>query len=112
MRVSVTGVRPASCDRVDRVDQAAVARATADVAGELLPDLDLGRLGVAIEQIVGGDDQARRAEAALHGTGLDERTLHVARRAGLGEPLDRDDRLIEGAGGSGQQQMMPTEGKK
>ena len=71
----------------------AVAGAAADVAGELLPDLDLGRLGVAVEQVVGGDDQARRAEAALHGTGLDERPLHVARRAGLGEPLDRDDRL-------------------
>ena len=34
-----------------------------------------------------------RAEAALHGAGVDERLLHVARRARLGEPLDGDDRL-------------------
>ena len=54
--------------------------------------------GRALEQGVGGHHQARRAEPALHGAGVDEGPLHVGRRARLGEALDRDDRQVDGAG--------------
>ncbi len=47
--------------------------------------------GVRSSSVVGGHHQAGRAEAALHGAGLDERPLHVGRRTGLGEALDRRD---------------------
>ena len=69
----------------------------------MLPDSSsrisvIGRLRVAVEQGVGGHDQPGRAEPALHGAGVDERPLHVGRRARLGEALDGDDRLVDGAG--------------
>ena len=54
------------------------------------------RLRVAVEQGVGRHHQPRRAEPALHGAGVDERPLHVGRRARLGEALDRRDRDVDG----------------
>ena len=41
------------------------------------------------EQIGGRDDQARRAEPALHRARLDERLLHRVEVVAVGEPLDR-----------------------
>ena len=76
-------------DLLHGLDDPAVAGAAADVAGQLLADLDArSGCGVAVEQGVGGHDQPGRAEPALHGAGVDERLLHVGRRARLGEALD------------------------
>ena len=78
------------------VDDPAVAGAAADVARQLLADLDLarlrrcGRAGRASAMIRPG-----RAEPALHRAGVDEGLLHVARRADRGDALDRDDRLAD-----------------
>src|SRR5207237_9158533 len=60
----------------DGVEDLRVARAAAEVAGERLANLVLRRVGVLLEQCGGGDDETRRAEAALHGAGVDERLLH------------------------------------
>ena len=57
--------------------------------GERLADRLVARVGVALEQVGGGDDQARRAEAALHRAGVEERLLHRVQRAAVGERLDR-----------------------
>ena len=46
-------------------------------------------LGVAREQVGRRDDEARRAEAALHGARLDERLLHAVQPVAVGEALDR-----------------------
>src|SRR4029453_6584894 len=45
---------------------------------------------VVREQVGGRDDQARRAEAALHRTGLRERLLHRVQLPAPGKPRDRD----------------------
>src|SRR5437868_15369143 len=48
-----------------RLHDVGVPGAAADVALEPGADLGLARIGVALEQVAGGDDHARRAEAAL-----------------------------------------------
>ena len=70
-----------------------VARAAAQVAGERLADLGSSSgCGTRVEQVVHRDDQARRAEAALHRAGLEERAAAPGAAPSLvGEPLDRDD---------------------
>src|ERR1700704_3581089 len=52
--------------QVDRGDDLRVARAPADVAGQRFADLCRGRVWHARQEVVRGNDQARRAEAALH----------------------------------------------
>ena len=49
------------------------------------------RTGSALrsQQVGGRDDEARRAEAALHRARLDERLLHGMQLVAVGEPLDR-----------------------
>ena len=81
------------------VDDPAVARAAADVARQLLADLGLRRLGMPVEEDMGGHDQSWRAEPALHRPGVDEGPLDVRRRARFGQPFDGEDRLVDGAGG-------------
>ena len=56
-------------------------------------------LGHAVEQVGGRDDEARRAEAALHGAGLDERLLHRVQPSPSRQPLDRDDLVPVGLRG-------------
>src|SRR4051794_31812108 len=53
----------------NRVEDLLVAGAAAEVARESLADLVIRRARRVIEQVDGGDDQARRAEPALHGSG-------------------------------------------
>ena len=77
--------------RVDGVEDLRVAGAAAEVAGERLAHLVVARVRDAVEQVGGGDDEPRRAEAALHRAGRRERLLHRMERAVAGEPLDRDD---------------------
>ena len=67
-------------DPLDRIDDPAVAGAAADVARQLLGDLDRRRIGDPGEQIVGRHDQPGGAEAALHRASVDERLLDVGRR--------------------------------
>src|SRR4051794_13685796 len=74
------------------VDDLLVARAAAEVAGERLADLRVARARIARQQVVRGDDQPRRAEAALHAAGLDERALPLVQLAvGRRDPLDGHD---------------------
>src|SRR6266550_8605302 len=51
--------------RLDRLDDVVVAGTAAEVALEPHADLLLGRVGVALEQLLGRHDHARRAEPAL-----------------------------------------------
>ena len=64
---------------MDGVDDLRVAGAPADVAGQRLADLRVVGMWMAAQKVVRGDDQAWRAEAALHGPRLDERALHLLR---------------------------------
>ncbi len=72
-------------------EDAAVARAAAEVARERLADVVVGRIGLARQQRRGGDDQAGSAEAALHGAGGDERALHGMQPPVGCKALDRHD---------------------
>src|SRR5438876_521512 len=58
-----------------RVHDLFVARAAAEVARERLADVRVGRARVALEQLVGRDQEAGGAEAALDGARVDERLL-------------------------------------
>ena len=81
----------ASGDLRDRVDDRRVARAAAELAGEHVDDLLARRRPLAREQVVGRDEDARRAEAALERVVAAERLLERCERAAAGETLDRDD---------------------
>src|SRR5690606_15451667 len=72
-----------------------VARAPAQVARERLPDLRVGRVRVALQQVVGGDDQAGRAEAALHGPALQEGLLDGVQVLAGAEPFDGGDLPVD-----------------
>src|SRR4051812_35792227 len=60
----------------DGLEDFHVAGAAAEIAGEAVADVGLGRLRRSIEQVDGGDDHARRADAALRAAAGDERLLH------------------------------------
>src|SRR5579862_4672125 len=68
-----------------------VAGTAAEVAGERLADRLVARAREALEQVGHGDDQTRRAEAALHGARLDERLLHGIEVLAAAEVLDGAD---------------------
>src|SRR5439155_16401013 len=67
-------------------------------AGEPEPRLGLARIGVAIEQRLGRDEEARRAEAALQRRVLEELLLQRVQLLALSQALDRLDRLALGLG--------------
>src|SRR6185437_11080055 len=69
-----------------------VARAAAQIAGQPIPGFFLGRIGVAVEQRLGGDDKAGGAEPALKRGMLEEFLLHRVERIAVGDALDRRDR--------------------
>src|SRR3954447_25661795 len=76
----------------DREHDVVVARAAADVALDGVPDLVVGRVVVAGQQVRGRHDHPRRAEPALQAVLLPERVLErveLALRAG--HALDRRD---------------------
>src|SRR5207248_6865083 len=66
-----------------------VAGAPAEVAFELVADLLLGRLWIALQHLMSGQDHAGRAEAALQAVLLPEALLDRMKLAVLGQPLDR-----------------------
>src|SRR5690606_1970868 len=68
-----------------------VSRAAAEVAGERLADLLARGRWVALEQRVGGHENAGRAEAALRGAVLAEGGLERVRLAGAREAFDGGD---------------------
>src|SRR6478672_8699396 len=55
---------------LDRLDDVLVASTAAEVAGQRLADLGLGRGRVLAQEGQGGDQEARRAEAALQAVGF------------------------------------------
>ena len=75
-----------------RVEDLLVARASAEVAGQCLPDRRLLGRRLPPQQLVDGDDQPWRAEPALHRAGVEERLLHGVKVITLRQPLDGDDR--------------------
>src|SRR2546427_219216 len=76
---------------LDRLHDVVVAGAATEVALELVADLLFRRLRVALQQLVGGHDHARRAEAALEPVLLPEALLDRMQLAVLREALDRRD---------------------
>src|SRR5207247_4064290 len=80
----------------DRADDVLVAGAPADLAGQDLADLGLGRVRVAVEQPARGHHHARRAEAALQAVAFDEPLLDRVELAVFGEVLDGTDRTPVG----------------
>ena len=92
-------LKPLALMRVDPVggvedgaDDALVARAAADVAGDRAHDVLAGRVGVLGQQRLGGHDHPRRAEAALGGEAVQEGLLERRERAvGRRHALERLD---------------------
>jgi hypothetical protein len=72
-----------------RVDDLSIPGAAAEVAGKRLADLALAGVGAPLEQIGCGDDEARRAEAALDRTRCEEGVLDRVEPFSFGECLDR-----------------------
>src|SRR4029077_17969674 len=76
---------------LDRLDDVVVAGAATEVAFEAVANLGLAGALVPLEELVGGHDHARGAEAALEAMLLPEALLDRVELPILGEPLDRHD---------------------
>src|SRR3954452_17328874 len=66
-----------------------VVGAAAQIAGQPVAGLFLGRVRVVVEQRLGRDDKARRAEAALQRRVFEEFLLHRMQPVALRDALDR-----------------------
>src|SRR5215469_8798016 len=75
----------------DGAQDLVVPRAAAKIAREPITRLFLGRVEGGVEQRLGGDDQARRAEAALQRRMLEEFLLHRVQLVAFGDAFDRRD---------------------
>src|SRR5215471_5411108 len=73
---------------LDGLHDVVIAGAAAEVALEPVPDLALGRLGIALEELRRRHDHARRAEPALQPVLLPEALLDRVQLAVLGHALD------------------------
>src|SRR5216684_2204163 len=82
---------PPARREADRVEDLLVAGTAAQVPGEGLADLGVGGLRNPAQQVIRGDDQARRAETTLHRASVDVRLLHGIQRVGGGETFHRAD---------------------
>src|SRR5215475_529321 len=58
-----------------RLDDLRIGGAAAEIAGEIVLDLVVVRIGMAVEQLLGHQDEPGRAEAALERALLDEGLL-------------------------------------
>jgi len=76
---------------IDRLDDVVVAGAPAKVALETKPDLALGGVGIALEQLLRRHDHPRRAEPALEAVLVPERLLQGMQRRSLCQALDGGD---------------------
>src|SRR6478752_3458763 len=79
-----------------RFDDVLVAGAAAQVAGQRPAHVLLGRVGVLVEERLGGQHHARRAEAALQTVLLPEALLQRMQLAGASQALDGADLLSVG----------------
>src|SRR5690348_2971529 len=70
-----------------------VAGAAAEIAGDPIAHLRLGGVQGPVQQRLGGDQQSRRAEAALKRRMLKKLLLHRVELAAGGEALDGLDRM-------------------
>src|SRR5262245_11085312 len=86
---------------MNRIDDLVVAGATADVAGDRFFDIFRSRFGGPIEQSFHRDNISRRAVAALHRAGVDERLLHRMQCIAVGETFDGRDLGAVGIGRHG-----------
>src|SRR5215213_3967349 len=78
--------------RGNRLDDIVIARAAAEIAFELVPDRELVEtIAFAINDVDGGHDHARRAEAALQTVMLAEGFLHRVQRAPVRQTFDSRD---------------------
>src|ERR1043166_3471569 len=75
----------------DRVEDFHVAGAAAEIAGESLADVGLGRARRTFEEADGGEHHAGRADAALRAAALDQRLLHGVEALAVGDTFDRRD---------------------
>src|SRR5581483_421779 len=82
--------------REHRLDDRLVTGAAAEIAGEGVAHVGLGRRGHAVEQLDGGEDHARRAVAALERMVPRELLLQWMERAVAREALDGCDRVTRG----------------
>ena len=74
-----------------RGDDAIVGAAAAEIAGQRLAHVGLGRLRLAVEQFLGRHDHAVDAVAALRGLLVDEGLLQRMRLVDRAEPFDGGD---------------------
>src|SRR5437867_1997768 len=75
-----------------RLDDLVVPGAAAEIARQPVADLGLGRVGIPLEQGLRGDEEARRADAALERGVLEELLLEGMERLAGGHALDGLDR--------------------
>ena len=95
-------VPPPRCRAQHRLDDRVIARAAAVVPADRLADgRRIGRR-VALQEIVRGEQHARRAEAALERVLRAEGLLELGDRAALGQALDRLDAAAVRLGGQHQ----------
>src|ERR1044071_5614613 len=73
---------------LDGFHDVVIPRAPAEIAFELVPDLLLGGLGVALDHLRGGHDHARGAEAALQPVLFPEAVLDGMELAVRGHAFD------------------------
>src|SRR6266849_1651776 len=73
--------------RLDRFHNVLVARAAADVTLDPQPDLLLGRVWIPLQKLLGCQDHARRAEAALETVLVPEGLLQRVQLATPGQAL-------------------------
>ena len=71
---------------LDRLDDLQIARAAAEIAGQRFADPLARRMRLAIEQRLGGDQNARRAVAALRGAAIGESSCSGCSAAVLARP--------------------------
>src|SRR5687768_15079163 len=86
-------------------DDLGIAGAAAEIAGEVMADVVVARIGILAEKVARHQHEAGRAIAALHRAAFEESFLFRTERAIGGKVFDRDDfgaveegRQVEAAG--------------
>ena len=69
-------MRPFGGRRLAPRENFRIGGAAAQIAGEIMPDVVVARVGMRVEQLVRHQDETGRAESALECAGLDEGFLH------------------------------------
>src|SRR6202030_4406722 len=83
----------------DGADDFVIAGAAAEIAGEPVTRLVLCRIRIAVQQRLGSDQQARRADAALQRRMFQEFSLQRMQIVPTRHALDRLDRVALGLDG-------------